>query len=38
MPAVDMHPFTAHLQSDMEGLKGYLLEKVGRYALLLESV
>jgi hypothetical protein len=29
---------TAHLQSDMEGLKGYLLDKVGRYALLLESV
>lgn len=30
--------FTAHLQGDMEGLKDYLLAKVGRYALLLESV
>jgi len=29
---------TAHLQDDMDGLKGYLLDKVGRYALLLESV
>jgi hypothetical protein len=30
--------FTAHLQSDMAGLAEYLLEKVGRYGLLLESV
>lgn len=30
--------FTAHLQDDMNGLKDYLLDKVGRYALLLESL
>lgn len=30
--------FTAHLQDDMNGLKEYLLAKVERYALLLESV
>lgn len=30
--------FTAHLQDDMNGLKDYLFEKVGRYALLLESI
>ncbi len=30
--------FTAHLQDDMNGLKDYLLDKVGRYALLLESI
>jgi hypothetical protein len=30
--------FTAHLQNDMAGLSDYLLEKVGRYGLLLESV
>lgn len=30
--------FTAHLRDDMSGLKDYLLEKVGRYALLLESI
>lgn len=30
--------FTAHLQSDMDGLTGYLLDKVKRYALVLESV
>lgn len=29
---------TAHLRDDMSGLKDYLLDKVGRYALLLESV
>lgn len=29
---------TAHLQDDMSGLKDYLLDKVGRYALLLESI
>jgi hypothetical protein len=30
--------FTAHLQDDMSGLKEYLLGKVRRYALLLESL
>jgi hypothetical protein len=30
--------FTAHLQDDMNGLKNYLLDKIGRYALLLESI
>lgn len=30
--------FTSHLREDMNGLKDYLLGKVGRYALLLESV
>lgn len=30
--------FTAHLREDMSGLRDYLLGKVGRYALLLESV
>jgi hypothetical protein len=30
--------FTAHLQEDMNGLKDYLLSKVERYSLLLESV
>jgi hypothetical protein len=30
--------FTAHLRDDMVGLKEYLLDKVGRYALLLESI
>jgi hypothetical protein len=30
--------FTSHLQDDMNGLKEYLLSKVDRYALLLESV
>ncbi len=29
--------FTAHLQDNLEGLKAYLLDKVERYALLLES-
>jgi len=29
---------TAHLQDDMSGLKDYLLHKVERYALLLESI
>jgi hypothetical protein len=30
--------FTAHLQSDMAGLREYLLEKVSRYGMVLESV
>jgi hypothetical protein len=30
--------FTSHLQDEMAGLKKYLLQKVERYALLLESV
>ncbi|MBZ5711176.1 hypothetical protein [Nannocystis pusilla] len=30
--------FTAHVQNDMRGLKEYLLGKVERYAVLLESV
>lgn len=30
--------FAAHLQADMNGLKDYLLAKVVRYALRLESV
>jgi hypothetical protein len=29
---------TAHLQSDLVGLRDYLLGKVQRYALLLESL
>ena len=30
--------FTSHLRSDLEGLDKYILQKVERYALLLESV
>lgn len=30
--------FTSHLRSDMKGLKEYLLDKIERYAILLESV
>lgn len=30
--------FTSHLRDDMKGLKGYFLDKIERYAILLESV